>query len=266
MKTCILFGNCQCSGINKFLEQSNFYEIYEIHQYQNWELIYNNEMSIQPHHLKAADLIIYQPLSDVYNCYSTNKKSPQSFFNMLKEECNIISFPRLHNNAIFPIFRKHAQKNIIYGNFSNNINSLDELIYLYNNNLIDYQFENRMNNNYIISKKKEEDTDVKIIDFIYKNITKQKLFLTHDHPTSFIFNEITNQICSQLELDYNYENNFMLQENIIGLEDSVYCRKDKQYPISRYAIDYFGFEYIKTEHSDANEFYKLNTIEKFNQK
>ena len=48
-----------------------------------------------------------------------------------------------------------------------------------------------------------------------------------------------------------------------GLQDSVYDRKDKQYPISRYSINYFGFEYSKNEHPAANEFYKSNTIQYF---
>jgi hypothetical protein len=50
---------------------------------------------------------------------------------------------------------------------------------------------------------------------------------------------------------------------MVGLPDSVYNRSDNQYPISRYAIDYFGFEYIKKEYPHANEFYKSNTIQYF---
>ena len=61
MKKCIIFGNCQCSGVKKFLEFSDFYEQYEIHQYANWELIQDNKMTIPIHHLQSADLVIYQP-------------------------------------------------------------------------------------------------------------------------------------------------------------------------------------------------------------
>ena len=117
--------------------------------------------------------------------------------------------------------------------------------------------------NYEISKKKEHDCEVKIIDFLMKNLHKEKLFLTHDHPTSYVFSEVTRQICDFLELDYNTEKGNYCPENMIGLPDSVYNRSDNQYPISRYAIDYFGFEYIKKEHPDANEFYKYNTIQYF---
>ena len=40
----------------------------------------------------------------------------------------------------------------------------------------------------------------------------------------------------------------------------MYDRKSNQYPISRYAIKYFEFEYILKEDFDADEFYKGNTI------
>jgi len=259
-KSCIIFGNCQGTGVKKFLEFSNFYEIYDVNIYANWEMIQNNDL-IPIQYLKNADLVIYQPLTDVHNCYSTNKNNKESFFNILKDTCNTIAFPRIHNNAIFPIFKKRKNGNEIYGRVRNHINSFDEFMYLYDNNLIDYDFTNRMNENYEISQKKEQDCEVKIIDFIMKNIHKEKLFLTQDHPTSFVFNAVTKQICDILDLDYDYERGNSCHENILGLPDSVYNREDNQYPISRYSIQYFGFEYIKTEHADANIFYKNNTIE-----
>jgi len=152
-KSCIIFGNCQGGGVKQFLEFSNFYDIYDVKLYANWEMIKNNE-SIPIQYLQNADLVIYQPLTDVHNCYSTNKNNPESFFNILKDTCNTIAFPRIHNNAIFPIFRKRKEGNEIYGQFNNKISCIDELLYLYDNNLIDYDFKNRMFENYEISKKK----------------------------------------------------------------------------------------------------------------
>ena len=151
-KSCIIFGNCQGYAISEFLKFSNFYDIYNVNTYANWEMIKNNE-SIPIRYLQNADLVIYQPLSDVHNCYSTNKNNPESFFNVLKDTCNTIAFPRIHNNAIFPIFKKHKYENEIYGRFNNKVSNIDELMYLYDNNLIDYDFKNRMLENYEISKK-----------------------------------------------------------------------------------------------------------------
>jgi hypothetical protein len=256
-QNCVIFGNCQCSGVKKFLEFSNFYEIYDIYQYANWQIIKDLKLTDDIiKNISEADLIIYQPLKDVYNCYSTNRNNPNSFFNLTKNTCKFISFPRIHNNAIFPIFHKKKYSNYIYGYIKNKINSLEELIYLYDNNLLDFDFENRMKTNYLISKEKETDCNIKIIDFIYDNIKTYKLFLTQDHPTSIIFNEITSQICKILSLNYDYEKGLNSEENLTCIEDSTYSRKDCQYPISKYMINYFNFNYISKEHPDANEFYK----------
>ena len=264
MKQCILFGNCHCSGVKKFLEFSNFYEKYEVHQFANWDLIKDDEKMVIPIHLiKNADLIIYQPLSDVHNCYSTNRQNPDSFFSLLKEECHTVSFPRIHNNAIFPIFHKNAKGDFIYGNINNTVKTAEELLYLYRNDQIDYNFTERMAKNYYISKKKEEECDVKIADFLLDNISKQKLFLTQDHPTSFVFNELTKNICEQLDIEYDYEKGSTVSENITKLQDSVYRRRDCQYPISRYAMNHFHFKYIDKEQDDADSFYWRNTLEYF---
>jgi hypothetical protein len=259
-KTCILVGNCQCSGVREFLQYSEFFKHYNVIQYANWELI-NSNTSIPTHTLQSADLVIYQPLSDVYNCLSTNKNNPDSFLNILNETCNTISFPRIHNNMLFPIFRKNKTSLNIYGTINNKIESLEHACYLYNNDLIDYDFDNRYNNNYYISKLKETDCDVKIIDFIYKNIANTKLFLTADHPTSFVFNEVTKQICEHLELDYDYEKGLTASENITGLVDSTYDRPSKQLPISRYTVKHFGLKYASGDIDDADNFYLQNTIE-----
>jgi hypothetical protein len=212
-------------------------------------------MTIPVHLIKEADLVIYQPLSDVYNCYSTNKQNPDSFFRLLKDECKTVSFPRIHNNALFPIFHKNDRKQLFYGTIKNNIDSLHHLAYLYKNDLIDYDFDGRMNNNYRVSKEKEADCDVQIADFIYNNVSNHKLFLTQDHPTSFVFNKLTSLICEQLDLEYDYESALSAPENITALEDSVYKSEEKQYPISRYAIRHYNFKYIKEESSKADSFY-----------
>jgi len=126
-----------------------------------------------------------------------------------------------------------------------------------------------MLNNYNISVEKEKETDIKIIDTIYSNIKSHKLFLTQDHPTSFVFNNLTKQISDILDLEYNYESAQIVDENITGLRDSIYHKENNQYPISQYAQKYFNFEYTninestedieidkQIENKDTNNFYK----------
>ena len=111
-KSCIIFGNCQGGGVKKFLEFSNFYDIYNVKLYANWEMIKHNE-SIPIRYLQNADLVIYQPLSDVHNCYSTNKNNPESFFNVLKDTCNTIAFPIIHIMQYF-LYLESEKKEMKY--------------------------------------------------------------------------------------------------------------------------------------------------------
>lgn len=260
MKLCIAFGNCQAAALKLYLsELSSFSETYECHVYANWQLLKHNKLAIPIQQLSHADLILYQPLSDVHGCYSTNKANPESFMSLLSDNCKTISFPRLHNNSLWPLFHKNASRTVMYGKINNHIESMDQLNYLYDNDMIDYDFTHRALENYRISKQKEEETDVKIVDYIYDTMHKQKVFLTHDHPTSCVFNEVTRQVCDVLGIEYNYEKGLTFPENIANLQDSVYHRADKQYPISRYAIKHFGLTYVTDETPSTYEFYQLLT-------
>ena len=87
--------------------------------------------------------------------------------------------------------------------------------------MIDYDFTNRMSKNYRISKQKEEKCEVKIVDFIFENIKKHKLFLTQDHPTSFVFNEVVRQICEILNIDYDYKEGLLVDDNITQMRKNV---------------------------------------------
>ena len=64
-------------------------------------------------------------------------------------------------------------------------------------------------------------------------------------------------------MDYNNQED--IDENITKLQDSTYDRISCQYPISRYSINYFNFEYINKEDDSANIFYRNHLLEYYNQ-
>ena len=53
-----------------------------------------------------------------------------------------------------------------YGYILNKFESQQHLLELYDQDKLDFDFEKRMNINYEISKEKESECDIKIIDFI----------------------------------------------------------------------------------------------------
>jgi hypothetical protein len=148
------------------------------------------------------------------------------------------------------------------GTITNDIKSESDLTTLYRANLLDFGFEMRLREMYNIGLLKEKECTIKIIDFIFANIQNRKLFLTQDHPTTFVFAEVTRQICNKLNIQFDIARACAAEENLSALEDSVYSNTSTcQYPISRYAIKYFGFHYVASENDDADDFYLSNVID-----
>src|ERR1700744_526273 len=192
MKLALFIGNCQCGGIIHFLKKSiQFTNTYNVKQYANWEILLGKE-NLPINEIKNADLLIYQPLTDIHGCYSTNSNNPNSFIHLLKTDAIKISFPRIHNNSLWPIFNKTDSKTVFYGAegieyYHNQKFKLNDILKIYDTGNFDFKFEERFNKNINISKSKEENTDIKVVDFIIKNLSNEQLFLTHDHPTGSLF-------------------------------------------------------------------------------
>jgi len=238
-KLAVLIGNCHMSGIREILKHTDFYEKYTVEQFANWQMI-ESRNAPPTKSLAAADLIIYQPLSDVHGCFSTNPKNPNNMLSVCKPDSIAISIPRIHNNSLWPIFRKHSQKNIYYGgHFADK--TLEELLSLYDGGRLDFRFEERYQQNKLLSLEKERDTDVKVFDYIDWNIRKKRMFLTQDHPTTDVFIHCTRQVCDILDIEFPKE--LVLNDNVTGLQDSVYHSPSCRYPGSTYANRHFGFEW-----------------------
>lgn len=245
MKKVIFIGNCQCAGIREILQRyTNFNTKYIWTEYANWQMIENNEAP-PSRDLSEADIVIYQPLSDVYGCYSTNPNNPNNMLKICKENAITISFPRIHNNSLWPIFKKRNVRNDYYGvDFlkyyeNQHIQTRKEFLYLYDNHLFDFRMKERFQSNMNITLNKEEETDVKVYNFIMQNYKTKHLFLTHDHPTTCVFHHCASQIIDRLDIEYlsDFDIN-TVHYNISNSQDSVYNDVSCMYPDSSYSISY----------------------------
>jgi hypothetical protein len=261
--TAIFIGNCQCTGIQELLKFTNFFNKYNVlKQYANWELIKDNQ-SPPLEAIKNADLIIYQPLSDVYGCYSTNINNQESMFNHVKDTAQLISFPRIHNNSLWPIFHKNSSHNIYYGDdfydyyYNKGISSKGDFLDLYNSGQLDFRFEERFARNIDISRKKEENTLIKVADFIVNNVKSHQLFLTQDHVTSRVFHYCALKICDLLDLSFNDSFDIdSIDINHTRSPDSVYGSTNMMYPTSEYSTKYFGYQWSTPDIHSGHKFYE----------
>lgn len=259
MKKALFIGNCQNSGIIYFLNKNNYFkENYEIIRYLNYEYIKNN-LDYEFDVLKKADLFVYQPVSGKHGKYSTEKNHPESLLNYLPDNCTSISYPYIYNSSLWPICQARKDSNDWFGwesiyDLLQQGADKKEIIDLYKNNKIDWQYEKRFNLTMEILKNKENICDLKITPFITKNLSDEILFLIPQHPSSHVFLYLANSILENLNLDPIIET--IDEINVAQLPDSTYDRTDNMFPIHISALEFFKLKFGNLYIKDSEIFYE----------
>jgi hypothetical protein len=246
MPNIVYYSNCQYAGINYFLQISvpNYYNIFHL---ENYGLI-KEKKSIPVDKLKEADIFIYQPIDKRHGIYSTDVTIENNILSHLSSTCKLISFPYIYNSALWCLIPPANIDGYIgeYPNIDKYVNrepieklklqgyTLDEVLRMYSNNEIDFDYENRFENCINILKNKEENCDVTVSDFIVKHIGSIRLFFTQNHPTTCVFVHIANQVLSILGYNVKFDE-FAFPENI--------CNLPGEWPTSSSDMTYWKFKY-----------------------
>jgi len=205
-----IYATCQGLGLKHYLGYYyNFNKITVLHNY----MIVKNSEPLNLKLLKNTDIFIYQEMPRKWGKYSTDESLDNNILTNLKNTCIKISIPYVYCDWLWSVVKVLVRDSTT--NFDN-INSnteleckyinidyietlkktykLEEIIKLYDNNKLDFDYEKRKLNSINILKKKEETCMVKISDFILKNYKKNELFFTHNHP-SYIINYVFPDRC-----------------------------------------------------------------------
>jgi hypothetical protein len=250
MVNIVLYGNCQITiGINSYLDYLGKYNIKIL---SSFNIIYGHTV-LDIDLFKNCDIFIYQPIDDRYGIYSTN-----NILKYFKNDCILVSVPFIYMDSLFPLVKKLSvhgidggiqenENNILNNNVILNYKKIynnEEIINLYKNNKIDFDFQNRFDENIKRMKEKEEKCNIKIVDFILDNYKKNYLFTMHHHPTKIVFDNISKQIYKLLNINNNITENKW--NGILS---------DEYFPYSRYSINYYKFSYITEEDIEADNYY-----------
>ena len=218
MPNIVYYSNCQYAGINYFLQISvpKYYNIFHL---ENYGLI-KEKKSIPVDKLKEADIFIYQPIDKRHGIYSTDTTIENNIMSYLSPKCKTISFPYIYNSALwclippanidgyvgeYPDIDKYINREPIEQLKSQGY-SLSDVLRMYSNNEINFDYENRFEKCIEILRDKERKCDVKVSDFIVKHI------------------------------GYNLKyNEFTFPENI--------CNLPGEWPTSSSDMNYWKFEY-----------------------
>ena len=90
-------------------------------------------------------------------------------------------------------------------------NSLDQIIQMYHNNEIDFNYKQRFETSIDKLKEREKICDIKVSKFIVDNIKTHKLFFTQNHPTPFVFTHICQQILDIIKI--KFQDNIIIQSH-----------------------------------------------------
>jgi hypothetical protein len=242
----VYYSNCQYAGIHYFLKQA-IQEPIDLYHLENYTLI-KEQKPIPVNRLKEADIFIYQPIDKRHGIYSTESTVDNNILSYLSPKCKMISFPYIYNSALWCIVPPAKIDGYIggYSDIDKYINrepieklksqgyTLNDVLRMYSNNEIDFDYENRFNKSINVLKNKEENCQVKISDFIVKHVCSVKLFFTQNHPTTCIFAHIANQVLPILGYNVLYDE-FAYPDNV--------CNLPGEWPTSSYDMNYWNFQY-----------------------
>lgn len=250
-KNLVFYTNCQGGiGINRLLcSKVNFKNVYYIETFSTiWN---NNELPINI--LNNADIFIYQPINNKYGKYSTDIDIENNILTNLRKDCIKICFPYIYFACLFPLYYANSAAEIDGGN-SYDISKIvnrdiiidlkkiynnEEIILLYDNEEIDFNFKKNYEDTIERIKNTEKKCDIIISNlFILDNIKKIKLMHTNNHPTNYVLKYVTNEVLKILKLS-NYDFTEFNTEILSEL------------PYSIYSYNYYNFEWL--EKKDCNE-------------
>lgn len=214
-KLAIIYGNCHTKIIENYLAEykyfSNkicFYPMPRIYEYNNLNF---NSTSISV--LKNCDLFIYQGFQD--GSYGKDLAS-NSILSILKKDCILIKMANVHGHAeaFFP--QVVPNKNNAYGLFPHGDKNIDKLVSEKRNlnEIISILREDNIYTQQQISDnlsyqlealvQRQKGCDIKIVDYIEQNYTKERLFNDLYRPTNFLLKEFARRILKYLNI-YNDE-------------------------------------------------------------
>lgn len=196
-KKVIIYGNCHTMIVEKYLEKCDQFKMkYEICHISPIQEIHDAQY-FQNQIFKECDVFIHQSIREK-NRYG-KEFSSSSVIKLLKPECKIIAIPNVYHlpTCLFPQYTEETElrykeqtyffRDRIIDDYLTQGRRLDDIVKLYQK----YEFnkeEIRKEYDIFIQKvkKREEEWDVKVAQFIEDNIDKAVLFYDPNHPTNFL--------------------------------------------------------------------------------
>ena len=213
MKKVIVYGNCHTGILIDYLERSrdfrNKYEIIHIPQIQE---IYNagNKSSIHDVCFESCDVFIHQSIQK-NNRYGEEYAS-ERIIKRLKKDCIVIAIPNLYglpicvfpqcvlNQSLYLFGEVFFFRDRLIEKLVNEKRNIEDICVAYQEDMSVFPEEDLvMGREQFLDKvkRREEDWDVKIYDYIKRNMDK-RLFYDPNHPTNLLLEHVIEELCKKL--------------------------------------------------------------------
>lgn len=218
-----LYSTCQGTLISQYLKKYFINDNFNV--IKNYQLVLykkDDEIANFRNILQNTNIFIFQEMPKKWGEYSTDLSVENNILSFIPINCITIKIPYVYADWYWGIGKallrdetsdfnkidnetetkfKYCNKDVIL-NLKKKYN-LDEILRMYDDNKLDFNYEERMKIGLDLLKSKEQTCDVKISDFIIKNYRTEWLFFTPNHPSHIIIKEMTKQILEILKIDYS---------------------------------------------------------------
>lgn len=196
MKNCVIFANCQGSGLAHFLRKTQFAEHYVIEVWHNFQLILaEQEADAMLSNLKEADVFIYQPTVEFKSKSGQRIPSTDEILDAhIPFDCVRASFAYNFNHGFFPAVkhgdwksgRKVAEIADCYLSHPP-FHVKDRMFRELNAGTLTFDCALRFLTCLIEQQRRERGVSLPMAGWISDNFQKERLFNTENHPSPALY-------------------------------------------------------------------------------
>lgn len=219
----VIYSNCQGKVLIELLNEKLKGHYQHIHNYKYFE----NPKLLPISTLNSADIFIFTFTKKNNGICCTDPNNEENIFSFLKKECIKIGIPSIFQSSFWPVipgFGSCRDGHEIIKDLKN-IYSLNEILKLYDNNKLNFKLYDRFDkcekHTKLIEEYYQNNTNlitIPITNFIRNNYKKYNLFLTHCHPSIYIFLYITNEIIKIINKQIYNSDTITYFENIFSYD------------------------------------------------
>jgi len=197
--------------------------------------------------VKECDVVIYQPVWEFVDGVRTYKIS-SALDAELPANALRIAIPYIYSSYLWPLYINKGAvvtSKSVMSLLCSDV-SMDKILQDYDDGILDFEFSPRYQESMGVIQSKECVTQVRIHDYITKNIRDEYLFTSCAHPTLTVFSECARQI-----------RNILCESNVVSLPEfnkNIYNHwpvdaipKPMYSPIDNSSLNHFQFNWCNRD-------------------